>query len=333
MIIHLKWLTNFLICFALLFHDTIAAIKHDCLNNIEAFAIAYQFKRNRHDQSYCPSTQLWLQKMQILDPSPKKVFVDIGYNKGYNFAIWAAIWLPESNINPQVWFEAINHALRYQKFNKKEHCGVCSDCNTSMPVIDRSPKELKITKRTNDDLRIIGIDLNPLLEVLIHNVTKYIARRFKYRLQIQLIVAAGSNTTGHTNVLDCKNSANSISELCRIASNSDNGGGKEVILLPTISVDSMFADKSLKLIDILMIDAEGSDPLVLLGAMESLSQGKIRLLIFEYHNFCPWPKFPLKLFVDKLAMFDYVCYFEGFHALWRITGSMYLSYMQYNNNI
>jgi hypothetical protein len=379
------------------------ALKDDCMDPIDTFTIAYQFIRSGHDASFCPSSQKWLQKMHALDPSRDKVFVDIGFNKGYNFAIWSAIWLPNSGINPQNWFEGIEYMTKHYskaKYEPQYNCGVCSDCKTviesnsngqqsdmgkvsDMNHFHLQPlaaivRELKIAykidntmklkdviieiaqtigkeneienldstaekiyflakdagirinqnsvggyqkhRKTNHNLRMIGVDLNPELHSLVRNVTEYLGEKLHYHLNVQTIIAAGSNISGSTTVLDCKDS---LTEVCKMISGETS---ENVVILPTISVDSLVVDQGLRQIDILLIDAEGHDPLVLMGGMKSFMQGKVRLLIFEYHEVCPWPKFPLKVFIDKFEAMGYICYFEGQLALWRITGSEHSYY-------
>ena len=75
------------------------------------------------------------------------------------------------------------------------------------------------------------------------------------------------------------------------------------------------------LIDILLIDAEGHDPLVLAGSIKSLKLKRIRVIIFEYHNIGIWRKTILSLWITKLSELGYVCYYEG-KDMWRLTGTV-----------
>jgi len=72
-------------------------------------------------------------------------------------------------------------------------------------------------------------------------------------------------------------------------------------------------------IDILMIDTEGSDARVIQGAKRALHSKSIRMLVFEYHMFCPWAETSLEEVVNTLADYNYDCYFEGNERVWKLT--------------
>ena len=74
---------------------------------------------------------------------------------------------------------------------------------------------------------------------------------------------------------------------------------------------------------ILKIDAEGFDPLVLMGARLMLSAKVPSILLFEYHGKNMWaPGKGVKLLnvIQDLAYAGYSCYFDGQPTLTRITG-------------
>lgn len=82
----------------------------------------------------------------------------------------------------------------------------------------------------------------------------------------------------------------------------------------------MYADnKKAYVIDVLKIDSEGSDPLILQGAMAVLDVMTVRLLIFEYHSNCPWPLFSLQKIVRDLSKMSYMCYFVGRGGNWPLS--------------
>lgn len=75
------------------------------------------------------------------------------------------------------------------------------------------------------------------------------------------------------------------------------------------------------LIDLLMIDVEGFEPLVFQGARKLLRRREARIIIFEYHNVCPWPIYLLKTTLWHIERWEYACYFMSKHRrLWRISG-------------
>lgn len=71
---------------------------------------------------------------------------------------------------------------------------------------------------------------------------------------------------------------------------------------------------------ILKIDAEGYDPLVLLGARHALAKRVFAIITFEYHGKYLWGKTPLSRVINDLAYSGYICYFDGRPILTRVTG-------------
>lgn len=95
--------------------------------------------------------------------------------------------------------------------------------------------------------------------------------------------------------------------------------------VPILSVDRLIqnitSSNTKPIVDILLIDAEGSDAEVIRSADISLRNGLIRMLVFEYHSECPWGRTSLKAVVGRLsaASYSYDCYFEGTGRLWKLT--------------
>jgi hypothetical protein len=81
-----------------------------------------------------------------------------------------------------------------------------------------------------------------------------------------------------------------------------------------------------RVVDILMIDAEGSDPLVLKGTANLFRQHRVRCVVFEYHGVGPWVGIELKNVVNELAGYDFDCYFQGQGRLWPITSCWHRNY-------
>jgi hypothetical protein len=57
----------------------------------EANIVARYFHHLGFDGSNCPKED-WMSKLATADDHSDKVFIDIGCNKGYNFANWFKIW-------------------------------------------------------------------------------------------------------------------------------------------------------------------------------------------------------------------------------------------------
>jgi hypothetical protein len=88
----------------------------------------------------------------------------------------------------------------------------------------------------------------------------------------------------------------------------------------TMTLDDFVKQKKIKQkIDLLKIDAEGADPLVLQGANKLLSQGQIRMLIFENHEIGAWKTTSLLQVIESLNNKGYICYMLGKTGTARLT--------------
>ncbi len=62
--------------------------------------------------------------MALNDTKEAKVLIDIGFNKGYNFAKWASLWdknMPE--MSEGMWHQAL--VVQENRINKGYFCGHC----------------------------------------------------------------------------------------------------------------------------------------------------------------------------------------------------------------
>jgi hypothetical protein len=107
---------------------------------------------------------------------------------------------------------------------------------------------------------------------------------------------------------------------------------KNVIKVPIATVDKVLCEFANQhehsssvstcppmIVDVLLIDTEGNDPLVMLGSQRVLQNHLVRCLIFEYHSLKPWTEFQLEGIVTMLDGYDYDCYFMGKKFLWRLS--------------
>ena len=72
----------------------------------------------------------------------------------------------------------------------------------------------------------------------------------------------------------------------------------------TSSVDSTFA--TLPIVDMLLVDTEGNDPLVLLGSADTLK--RTRYVEFEYSDLRPWLNIDLNHVINYLDNLGFVCF-------------------------
>lgn len=315
------------------------ACKHD-----EIETIANAFALLKADNSKCPDEK-WLYSFKEADPKADKVVLDIGFNKGYFFAKFASVWAPELGVNPQIWYKALHAVTHLKRFGSRLTCGVCEDCKDV--VSNERPTTNSHDELLTTELKMFGVDLNVWNANSLANITGYLNAHLNIKLDIGTVIAAcGAVSNGTVEVLSCPDGW----EACTIktAGLTRAKSIKKTINVPMMAVDdivdAMLADGRLAmrsglsasdkivrlsqiphgsspLIDFLLIDTEGNDPRVLQGAKELLRHRLVRVVEFEYHEFCPWPLYSLQKVVHELYQVgSYVCYIAGQGRLWRMTG-------------
>lgn len=267
-------------------------------------------------------------------------FLHHSFNKGYNFAGWMDGWTPELKVTRDVWFQEIMSRMPNQ--NKNVNCGMCGDC-----VRDDTIEYSELKHANYQDLRLIGLDLNQVNVQLVNEImdamkTKHLPENnyFGQIPQVHVVHAAGSSEDAWKDVMNC---GKGTFEGCSIFDpKMHNEKVKSANKTAFLTVDTVYKTitkslthspespasvlnaipkvKSRQPIDILLIDAEGYDADVLQGARRVIKKNLVRVIIFEYHKYCPWPKYSLSAIVERFADNNYVCYFEGQKRLWRLTG-------------
>jgi hypothetical protein len=281
-------------------------------------------------------------------------FVNIGFNKGYNFATWLNVFAPSWNVDASHWYEA----LKTMPTLKADHlCGSCLDCKVKpyeVPFVGKDPS-----------IHIVGVDLNKH-NIDVVNSTLAVIRQSKQitedMLSVTLIHAAGGNdNTGAPATLKIPR-CESGDELCKIPT---DGSVLDASLqyddVPILGIDKLVrglhltrhkhlrneksAQKHAKtdsgsgasggsgggkgggagseggVIDLLHIDTEGNDAEVLKSARSVLRHRRVRVLIFEYHRYSPWDKSQLADVQKEITKNDMECFFMGQNRLWPISGT------------
>ena len=95
------------------------------------------FNKDIYDRSKCPA-EGWFEAMRDSDVKHKinGIFINIGFNKGYNFANWMNLYTPWTKVTPLLWYEFLQK--KYQMSETKQNnnkritpCGVCNDCHVT----------------------------------------------------------------------------------------------------------------------------------------------------------------------------------------------------------
>ena len=291
-----------------------------------------------YDYSGCPQDP-WIAKMAQSTYNDKVVvLMNVGFNKGYNFAHWINLFSPLSNITGPVWYENARKAGVLS--NSADDCGWCDDCKVSYFL---KPNHSSLTAKKR--IMLLGVDLNELNHEMVNKILEYISSNKSFKtdsISIHLKLAGVSNENSNFEVPRCK----AGDELCHLPSKKMQNlavvkGSKKHIQLLTLenayrtilanisdlpdtlreSLSKSDFDNGTTLIDMLYVDVEGFDALVMQGARKLFMQKTIRLVRFEYNMIPPWKHMQLKNIVFDLDVFGYECFFEGQERLWYISGS------------
>lgn len=324
-------------------------------NSTKCNIIARYFYHQQIDSTSCPH-ETWLEKFRDVDPAPDKNIINIGFNKGYNFALFTSLWT-QNNVDVKMWYDALVEI-------GIDDCGQCFDC-TARILNPTAKNQLKTgTTLTNSSLItplvLVGVELQQRSVRNVRRVINKFMRKipsWNSSVHIHTIHAAGSNRVGEIWVHRC--GYKGTNEWCSIVSDLilEKRNATEIAAkfdsIPVLTVDSLvtelIANNSLNIkqyhrhkssihnnralsppvaamrghggvvIDILMIDTEGYDALVLEGAKKTLHSCLVRMIVFEYHSVCPWAESSLESVVQMLAALSYDCYFEGNARVWRLT--------------
>ncbi len=110
----------------------------------------------------CPE-EAWLTVMAADDISnPNKLLINIGVNKGYNFAIWMNIFAKWTGVNPGVWQQGLLAVEPYFTTNPTTmcgSCGCCQDCKTEINTDELNNSPFAHNEQ-NHGIVMVGVDLN-----------------------------------------------------------------------------------------------------------------------------------------------------------------------------
>lgn len=282
------------------------------------------------------------------------IFINIGFNKGYNFARWAKTWLPDLGIDTTIWHRSLLQAGLLPKFA----CGMCQECKTEINSNKNILTVIKQVRNTSVEIfrnhLMIGVDINIENHKLIKNITEQLNKRESItlnKLNIDLFHVAISNVSNNSLYMyPCKQHGD---EYCSIVPSKKLHGRNEINLLKhykkinTMNLDDIInrsifhnsiynqpqppydsdvngqsplqGGRRLPSVDILHIDTEGYDAQAILGARSVLKKRMIRMIMFEYHHRCPWPFTRLSTILHMVQGYGYECYFNGNNRLWPLT--------------
>ena len=322
----------------------------------------------RYDYTSCPN-DMWLVDMANTAREKTHIFINVGFNKGYNLASWMNAFIPEKNVTPKSWYKALVNS----NMSKFAECGACQDCKFEFP---QSLPKFSETQHRNAtrDVVFIGIDLNCKNIDVVNEIIGKVKSTTDLSMSDVTTYLACAAVSDHTGVVQLPK-CNPSYEACSIhfgvekniseADTSTVGAYNHTSVLPatsdTVSIPMLTLDNYMQnfthshmhnhkhvrrlaqflskpttpiprasQIDILLIDAEGYDALVIKGSKLLLKKKAVRCLIFEYHKVIPWSDMLLETTIQEIHSFGYDCFFEGQSRLWRISGECWHSLYEFH---
>ena len=254
----------------------------------------------------CP-TQTWYEEMVQVNPSPQKVTMNIGCSKG-NDAVEMMIRWDASDISFSK--ESRRSALVLAGLHKYVS-GACG----------------QIDKRVERQ-SMISIGLSPVVYCVGAMLRTYALLK-SAASSLNYTGAHGGHANGDFKLIHsaASNISGKVIQIPDAEAGNENWGienpprGELSTEVNLTSVDDLVRRDRLMLLDILLIDTEGHDPLLLHGAKDTLSGQKVRYVECEVHGVGVWNITALKTVVDELDAFGYECYWRGnFGETMRITG-------------
>lgn len=247
----------------------------------------------------CPGEESWVEGLVKVDPSPDKVIMNVGCNKGHDSVSWLEHFDQHGFWSLAKWtqllsaFKAVckidTHLQKAPKVNSK--ATPTAICVEAMPVNVELLKEMR--KKAEYESTAYG--------------------------QFQIIHGAASDSAAPGATVEFPN-GNAGKESGRMVLDGAKVKGNTV-QVPLTTVDALVRDLKLSKVDILIIDTEGADPAVLRGAAKTL--GSVRYLLFEAHRDIEgshWARETIFDVVSDLNGHGFDCYWAGHNGkLYSIT--------------
>lgn len=303
---------------------------HKVCDNGTAPRLATSFTSHGNDYSRCPTDRDFYRALRVGSGGSLKksggVFINVGFNKGYNFANWMAFFVPGSSMSGDGWHRSLTAWAENNSVELKVSCGSCDDCRSAAEVYSSNNASSASSPAT---FEFVGVDMNVENTRLVQGAWELaraeglLGAKGSSHANLRLITAAAGAKTGSMRRPKCGLG----SELCHIPTDNESGRveyeGNMTVTTVDAVVDSLPrpADGSDVVVDFLLIDAEGHDPAVLAGAQRLLSSGRARCVVFEYHRVGPWALSSLAVVVSNLDSFGYSCFLQGQRRLWPVTPS------------
>lgn len=241
----------------------------------------------------CPKDMNWLSKIVKADPHPGKVILNIGCNTAID-----SIKMLQYFDQNEFW------SLRnWERYSGGDFCH-------SNPDLPRPP-----AVDSTEVPRAICVEAVPQTVRKVDRVMKQVGYKENMHVGIlETVHAAASDTASPGETVSFVDAPPGY-EQGGIGGGNSNAGARgkfNLIQVPKKTVDGLVDELKLSKIDMLIIDTEGHDPAVLMGAQKTLDM--VRYLEFEVHRDVKgttWENTTVFSVVEMLSFKGFDCYWAG----------------------
>eukprot|EP00931_Biecheleriopsis_adriatica_P056266 TRINITY_DN33337_c0_g1_i1.p1 TRINITY_DN33337_c0_g1~~TRINITY_DN33337_c0_g1_i1.p1 ORF type:complete len:428 (-),score=76.94 TRINITY_DN33337_c0_g1_i1:49-1332(-) len=243
-------------------------------------------------QTNCPR-DLWLAEMASVDPDPGKFIVNIGCNVGEDVIKYLMYWDQERFWDMRKWQSMIGS-------------GFCRN-----GINPRRPPAVKSKERP----QALCVEAVPKTTKNLHNAAKrsgYSEEKNVGKLHIVHAAVTQTAEPGDTALFADAPSGYEQGGIDGQNSNPLAKGKFDMVQVPKKTVDVLVEEFAFPRVDLLLVDTEGHDPAVLLGAQKTLES--VRYLEFEVHRDVvgsTWENTTVFSVVEMLSMKGFDCYWAG----------------------
>jgi hypothetical protein len=156
--------------------------------------IATYFINTERDGSHCPSSALLFRVVGSTDDARTntKLFLNVGFNKGFNFIEWMQAWSGNSKLTIIEWSKSMMRNCA----DKREICGMCRDCQEGKMNLDKDLAPVATLMH--------GVDINPGVAKLVRAIADDIKQIYQLKEFDLVVETMGlSNYSGTMYLGDC----------------------------------------------------------------------------------------------------------------------------------
>eukprot|EP00271_Cylindrocystis_brebissonii_P015340 TRINITY_DN3791_c0_g2_i2.p1 TRINITY_DN3791_c0_g2~~TRINITY_DN3791_c0_g2_i2.p1 ORF type:complete len:397 (+),score=48.56 TRINITY_DN3791_c0_g2_i2:2-1192(+) len=232
------------------------------------------------------------------------VLITIGAGKGHDVLHWLDEWAPHLDKNAASWSKHISETHKPEDSDKWMYCGICGDCykkprrkaGSGYFFRDRYPGMV------TSPFRIYALEPNVADFELLNELKEWTGQREA----VTVVHGMVSNASGIAKV-PITHYTQQAHWLRFMSEQGDTANGTVDVRMWT--VDGLLSDWELEHVHYLRIRGDGSEPLMLGGAAETLKAQRASLVEFEYNS--TWQgSATLETVVQDFDAYGYDCFLE-----------------------